>query len=143
MHETTNAAEVSNFFAVAISVLFAVWFETIEATIELKRPPAYAERAKYISKLRAVAFSRSIPLFFFLMAYFSTFCGLAFSLVRTRYIAIGLWADVDPEASVFCIIFWLLTYLLIITGRQNYKLGRKLWLARKEKPRAQPGVRQL
>lgn len=143
MPEVGNAAEVSNFFAVAISVLFAVWFEAIEATIEMKRPPAYAERANYISKLQTVALSRAIPLFSFLIAYVFTFSGIAYNLIRSRRFAPGPWGDVDPGASVFCIMYWLLTYLVVITAKQNYRLGRKLWLAREGKPKSQPRIRQI
>jgi hypothetical protein len=145
MPEPQSVAEISSFFAASISIIFGIWYEQTAATISVKMPLQYLDRKPYVASLIRVGATRVTPLLAFLVGYVLIFGGRFLNLVWERDLAdfYGGSTGVDACASVFCLIFLVIAYLLAITVGQLWGIVGRLVTALKGRSPGTPRIRLL
>lgn len=143
MPDTQNVAEISSFFAASISIIFGLWYEQTAIALSAKMPLQYLDRKPYITALFRAGATRVGPLLVFLLGYVFIFGGRFLDLVWERDLAdfYGGSSGVDAAASVFCLIFMVIAYLLAITIGQAWGIVSRLRATSKGRAPGSPRIR--
>lgn len=136
MDEVPTAAELANFFMAAVSIIFGVWHDKVEEVLATKRPLAYAERGPYAQYIFSTILSRSAPICILIGSFVIAFAPTTIHLLRTH--SLGLSDRVDAVTTVYCLMFWFLSYLFLISVYQFGRLVRKLLHSGQGREKSQP-----
>lgn len=141
MAEVSHAAELANFFMVAISIVFGVWYDKAEEVLSLKRPLAYAEREPYAKRIASTILGRCAPLCVAMGVFIMAFAPATAELLASY--SFGVAKNIDTSATVYCILYWFLFYLFVVTVYQLYRLMKKLFESGEGRSAKQPRIRWL
>jgi hypothetical protein len=84
-------------------------------------------------------FSKSIPLTFILLFYVYTFFGMLIFIFKNYQFSLNPFSHcIDYQASIFCIVYLLIFYFLMMSLFQTCKLGKRYLLAGKSKSDKSP-----
>ena len=141
MGDAASAAELTNFFAVAISVIFGLWFEKTEVVIGLKRPLAYAERGPYRRQIIGAIIGRALPIWVVMAVFIAAFAPTTLSILGHHSLSFG--SDIDHAATIYCLMYWFLLYVFVVTTGQLWSLSTKLRHSRQGRAASRPSVTHL
>lgn len=141
MAEASSSAELANFFMTAVSIVFGVWQDRVQASLSLKRPLAYAERHGFAQEIFATLTSRVLPLALLIGAFLVAFLPVTIDTILSSHLTFS--KKIDAAVTVFCLLYWFLFYLFAVVVSQFFRLLGKLKSAAEGRKPDQPRLRWL